>query len=129
MKSQNIPRQFKEIDLNIENTDEITTGNYFVFSLDDRFKPYDKLVLTNLNADNDAEIEINGGIIYDLPKGTTTNINNKISEMRIKNNGSGTINTAEIKGVITQYSKKADFFNNAVGTANILTMLGTFLKR
>ncbi len=130
MGISNLKRQFKDSgQLTISNSQEILTTQVYVFTLDERFKPYDEATLVNLNSDNDVIILINNRHKSTLPAGNQTTLSgHNITDLRVINNGSTTINAEEI---VLQYrhtnsegKKKLGTISTAFGIAGNLKLLG-----
>lgn len=98
MKLKSVPRKLRGSGyFRTTNSSTIISGGTFTFTLDDRFKPYDDVVVVNLNSDNDCNLELNWGIKQPLPKGNSINIDTPTENLKVENNGSGTISVDEIE--------------------------------
>lgn len=95
-------RQFRDSGIEeLKNKTEITTTKIYVFILDEKYKPYNILSLTNLNSDNDIEVWINQAHRVILPAGNQRTFRGyHIRDLRIKNIGTGTIAIDELRGAI-----------------------------
>jgi len=95
-------RQFKDSGIiELKNISAIATTLSYVFTLDERYKPYNILSLTNLNSDNDIEVWINQTHRVIIPAGNQRTFKNYIiRDVRIKNIGTGTIAINDIRGAI-----------------------------
>jgi len=77
------------------NATTITAGGVYVFSLDDRFKPYDRSSIVNLSA-YDVEIVVNNQESQSLPAGTSAVIPDYLRDLKINNTSSGSIIARQI---------------------------------
>lgn len=80
-----------------KNTSAIVSGALFIPTLDARFKPYDDILIVNLNSDNDVEVNVNDLSNQILPKANNLQLNQIVRILRLKNIGETTINANEIR--------------------------------
>ena len=101
MLNPNFPsaRQFRDSgQLSTSNSSIITAGSLFIFDLDERFIPYDDVLIINLNSTNDCTIKINQIHEHPLPAGNKVSINSKnVTQIMVINNGTTSISANEIK--------------------------------
>lgn len=121
--------------LELTNTTTITTNGKYGFILDERFKPYDEILVVNLNPTADARIRINGNqLTYPLPAGNKAHITDLwIRDVDIENITSTTISANEIKLFYRCTGKEGKRIIERTSTAGnlafgISTIKGLFFK-
>lgn len=80
----------------VQNTASIASGATYHFDLDDRFEPYNDLLITNLDKNNNYTLTINGTIKFPLPKGNKAKIDFPVRDISATNDGSTTTSAAQI---------------------------------
>lgn len=98
MRTTDIKRQFKESgQLSTSNDTAIGVNEIFVFSLDERYFPYDDVLITN-GSSEDCLVTINNSHTSFLPSGNQTRIDNiNVTDVRVKNIGASSIVTDDIR--------------------------------
>lgn len=93
-----LKRRFKVSPLfSTSNNTQIAVGQKFIFTLDERFIPYDDILMVNLSSE-DCTIQINGADNQPLPRGNRANLDFKtIRQLAVVNNGTATITANQIK--------------------------------
>lgn len=119
MKYAQVPRRFKNLDLNTSNQSTLSTGENYIVELSDKYDIYDYAEITNLNSNSDAIIILNGSIKRPLPKGTQAIINTKFRSIEIINNGSSDILANELQVNYSHISKEKDFLNKSFALAGM----------
>lgn len=79
------------------NSSAITSGSNLVIAINEKWKPYDDVIVVNGNTDNDATATINYSNTQPLLKGTQTRIGLPMNAIMITNNGTTSINANDIK--------------------------------
>lgn len=127
MKLHDVERKFKDSGVfTVKNETTLVAQGQYVFPLDDRFSPYDDLLITNLNSDSDCTITINNRHTTPLAKGTTVTIDNEnVRDVRIKNDGSDTI---AINELIVQYRHTGKEGRSKVKLASEIASIGSLVK-
>lgn len=75
----------------VRNSSVLAPNKSIVFTLDERFKPYDDVLIMNLDYDNDCTVTANYNFQQPLPKGNSLKIDFPCEVITIKNNGSTNI--------------------------------------
>jgi len=102
------------------NSLAIASGDSYNFTLDQRFIPYDDVLVVNLNSNNDCQLDINYGRKQPLPKGTNLKTDIPIKALRITNNGSTQIEVNEIEVYYRALSKKPQLIQGAFTIGGIV---------
>lgn len=113
--------------LNTSNTGTIsaTTGRE-VLILDDRFKPYNDVVIQNLNTSSDVTAKINFNFSIKVPKGNQITVQVPVSHIEIINDGSTAISANEI---FVNYRNDGHRGREALSTVSKLSTIGGFLGK
>ena len=94
-----LPRKYRDSGyLVLTNDNSLAPNDILVFDVDERFKPYDEVSVTN-NSSQDIGVgyNYNNDFRFLVPAGTNRILDVSSKDIRIKNNGTGTINADEIK--------------------------------
>lgn len=118
------PRDFRDIELTDTNPVLIASQDFHVFDIDERYEPYDELVMINNSDTSDCEVTINFSVKRFLSRRTSLNYNQPFRDVRVQNIGSLTINPDEIIIYYRHHSKKSSLINNA---SNLVAGIG-FLR-
>ena len=115
--------------LEAKNIEAILPGESKFLIIDQRFYPYDDIVLFNASRDSDAEITINYNQTFFLPKKNNLKDIAKMEFMKITNLGSVNIAIGEIKMMYRNSGFRGkEIINNAskiIQGAGFLKILGS----
>jgi hypothetical protein len=127
VKQQYNPRDFKSYQVTLKNDSTITPNQIYIFSLNEKYSPYDRATAINLNSSNDSEVKINFSKNFSLPKGNAININSQFEDFRVQNLGTSSIAINEIQITIYKDSKKEEKISKLVQGAQIISAVRSFL--
>jgi len=111
--------------LSTSNASAITAGGNITISLNEKWKPYDDVVILNTSTDNDATATINFINSQPLLKGTQTRIGVAMNSLSIANNGTTSINANEIKIYYRYTGYKG---KDTINYVSKLGQIGLFVK-
>lgn len=98
MKNSYTPRALRGSKyFDASNTSTILANGVFTFTLDERFKPYNEVIVVNLNTENDCKVKVNWGHEIILPKSNSITIDIPTENLEVISLGSTTIAVGEIK--------------------------------
>lgn len=84
--------------MNSSNSVAILSGETIFITLDERFTPYDFMIIQNLNLINDVTIKVNQRHTTPLPSGNEVQVQiQNIRSVFITNNGNATISVDELQ--------------------------------
>jgi len=118
MKSQQIPRKFKTINLNTSNSSNIPSYTNYIADLSDHYITYDNAFISNMSS-QDCLLILNGSQVQPLPLGTQISINRKFISITIKNIGSSEILKDELRINYGYTSTKNDFINKSLSVGRL----------
>jgi hypothetical protein len=123
MKTPNIPRDLRGSGyLEVKNTSTIASNGVFTFTLDERFKPYNELILINTSI-NDCLFSINWGNPHFCPRGNSSQVTIPTENVSVTNKGSTTIAIDELTIL---YKKNAENpYNKLAGGLSMIGQLQT----
>lgn len=110
-------RTFKDSgDVTYTNTTAVPVGTIYVFTLDDRFKPYNQSSFIN-NSSNNINIEFNYKSNFKeiVPKGNQRTFQQFTEDIRFKNSGTTEIAIGEISITIRNTGWKGEKLKENVG--------------
>lgn len=81
----------------LSNTTAITQNQFYVFVLDDIFKPYNDVIVFNASTTSDAQIFVNENIQIPLLKGTSVHLQTETYEVRVQNLSVTSLSINDIK--------------------------------
>lgn len=121
-------RDFKDSGYLTLSNASLTSGSIFSPIFDDRFEPYDDVLIINLDTANDLEVTVNFNQVQICPYGDKLQINQVVQDIRIKNLGSSTISANNIKVLYrnTGYRGK-DLLNKGSKVLLALSNLRSFI--
>ena len=96
MKTTQTPRNLKDQEFDSSNSVVIPVGNVIDMDLDQRFKPYDVIFISNASG-SDCTAITNWSRKDFVPKGNHATITRKTESLQIKNNGSVEVAIGEIQ--------------------------------
>ena len=116
----------------ISNSTSISSNETYVFVLEDKFIPYDDVLIINLNSDNDCTAKINFNQAIPVPRGNKAQINIPVESISLTNDGDTTISANEIKiyykATGSQGKDLSNKISKGINVAGSLSLIKGFFK-
>ena len=117
MKSQQIPRKWKSINLQASNTLKIIPNGVYMADLSDHYPIYDFARIYNLSNKN-ATIILNHSQEQPLPAGEYTTIQHQFGALAVRNDGVTDILANQIKINYGYNSTKSEFIEKGLSAGS-----------